>query len=173
VVTDAGVAGTIWPQRVAEAMSAYGVQAQVYDRVHAERIDVSGQETVDTARESGPWGAFIVVGGGSSIDTAKAHQPADDEPRRADGLHQPAGRQGRAPTEPLRPLVAVPTTTGTGSESTTHLRADVLALKVKTGISHARLRPSLAVVDPRLARAQPPLVTAASGLDILCHALQS
>jgi len=80
---------------------------------------------------------------------------------------------GRAPSLPLKPLVAVPTTTGTGSESTTICVMDVLALKVKTGISHARLRPTLAVVDPRLTRTQPALVTAASGMDILCHALES
>ncbi len=89
-----------------------------------------------------------------------------------DYINQPVGL-GKAPTVPLKPLVAVPTTTGTGSESTTICVLDVLHLKVKTGISHPRLRPLLAVVDPRLARSQPPMVTAASGMDILCHALES
>jgi len=69
--------------------------------------------------------------------------------------------------------VAVPTTTGTGSESTTICVMDVLHLKVKTGISHARLRPTLAVIDPDLTHTQPAGVTAASGMDILCHALES
>jgi alcohol dehydrogenase class IV len=73
----------------------------------------------------------------------------------------------------LAPLVAVPTTTGTGSESTTICVLDVLAQKVKSGISHPRLRPTLAVVDPRLTLSQPASVTAASGMDILCHALES
>ena len=80
---------------------------------------------------------------------------------------------GKAPSQPLHPLVAVPTTTGTGSESTTICVLDVLALKVKTGISHARLRPTLAVVDPQLTVTQPREVTAATGMDILCHALES
>jgi alcohol dehydrogenase class IV len=70
-------------------------------------------------------------------------------------------------------LVAVPTTTGTGAESTTICVLDVLAQKVKTGISHARLRPTLAVVDPALTATQPAGVTASSGMDILCHALES
>ncbi|MFP5369473.1 MAG: hydroxyacid-oxoacid transhydrogenase, partial [Actinomycetes bacterium] len=65
------------------------------------------------------------------------------------------------------------TTTGTGAESTTICVLDVLSLKVKTGISHPRLRPTLAVVDPTLTRTQPAEVTAASGMDILCHALES
>ena len=67
----------------------------------------------------------------------------------------------------------MPTTTGTGAESTTICVLDVLALKVKTGISHARLRPTLAVVDPDLTMTQPAMVTASCGMDILCHALES
>src|SRR4030095_8682231 len=83
------------------------------------------------------------------------------------------GGRGRSPPRPLKPLIAVPTTTGTGSESTTICVLDVLSLKVKTGISHARLRPTLAVIDPALTLTQPAGVTAASGMDILCHALES
>jgi alcohol dehydrogenase class IV len=89
-----------------------------------------------------------------------------------DYVNAPIGA-GLAPTQPLKPLVAVPTTTGTGSESTTICVLDVLDLKVKTGISHARLRPALAVVDPLLTMTQPAAVTAACGMDILCHALES
>jgi len=70
-------------------------------------------------------------------------------------------------------LVAVPTTTGTGAESTTICVLDILSLKVKTGISHARLRPTLAVVDPLLTMTQPAGVTASAGMDVLCHALES
>ena len=89
-----------------------------------------------------------------------------------DYVNAPVGR-ALAPRTPLKPLVAVPTTTGTGAESTTICVLDVLALKVKTGISHARLRPTLAVVDPALTVTQPAGVTAAAGMDILCHALES
>jgi alcohol dehydrogenase class IV len=81
--------------------------------------------------------------------------------------------KGLAPVNPLKPLIAVPTTTGTGSESTTICVMDVLSLKVKTGISHARLRPMLAVIDPDLTLTQPPGITAACGMDILCHGLES
>ena len=89
-----------------------------------------------------------------------------------DYINVPVGG-GKAPANALKPLIAVPTTTGTGSESTTICVMDVLSLKVKTGISHARLRPTLAVIDPALTLTQPAGVTAAAGMDILCHALES
>jgi hydroxyacid-oxoacid transhydrogenase len=89
-----------------------------------------------------------------------------------DYINAPVGK-ALSPELPLLPLVAIPTTTGTGSESTTICVLDVLALKVKTGISHVALRPKLAIVDPRLTVTQPTMVTAASGMDILCHALES
>jgi alcohol dehydrogenase class IV len=128
---------------------------------------------VDYARTEGPWDAFVAVGGGSAIDTAKAvNLLTTNDGDLMEYLNAPVG-QGRAPANPLKPLVAVPTTTGTGSESTTICVLDVLHLKVKTGISHPRLRPTLAVVDPRLTFSQPSGVTAACGMDILCHALES
>ena len=173
VVTDPGVAATGAPQRVAEQLGRYGVEAVVYDAVHVEPTDVSLREAADWARQHGPWDAFVAVGGGSSIDTAKAVDLLVTNPGDLmDYVNAPVGL-GQAPTVPLKPLVAVPTTTGTGSESTTICVMDVLALRVKTGISHARLRPTLAVVDPLLTRTQPSAVTAASGMDILCHALES
>jgi alcohol dehydrogenase class IV len=173
VVTDPGVAATGHPQRVADQMTRFGIEAHVFDGSHVEPTDESLQAAVDWAREHGPWDAIVAVGGGSSIDTAKAINLLTTNPGELmDYVNQPVG-EGRAPVNPLNPLVAVPTTTGTGAESTTICVLDVLALKVKTGISHARLRPTMAVVDPALTRTQPAGVTAASGMDILCHALES
>jgi hydroxyacid-oxoacid transhydrogenase len=173
VVTDGGIAATGIPQRVADQMAQFDIEAHVFDGVHVEPTDESLVAAIDHARASGPWDAFVAVGGGSSIDTAKAINLLTTNPGELmDYINVPVG-QGRAPSKPLKPLVAVPTTTGTGSESTTICVMDVLALKVKTGISHARLRPTLAVIDPDLTFTQPAGVTAASGMDILCHALES
>jgi alcohol dehydrogenase class IV len=173
VVTDPGVAGTGLPARIAEQMDRFGVEAVVFDGVHVEPTDASMQQAIDWAKAHGPWDAFVAVGGGSSIDTAKAVNLLLTNPGELlDYVNAPVGG-GRAPTQPLHPLVAVPTTTGTGSESTTVCVLDVLAQRVKTGISHARLRPTLAVVDPLLTVSQPAGVTAAAGMDILCHALES
>jgi hydroxyacid-oxoacid transhydrogenase len=173
VVTDPGVAATGAPRRVAEQMKAYGIEAQVFDGVRIEPTDAGMREAIAYARDSGPWDAFVAVGGGSSIDTAKAiNLLTTNDGELADYLNPPIG-EGRAPARPLNPLVAVPTTTGTGAESTTVCVLDVLDLRVKTGISHPRLRPTLAVVDPDLTVTQPPGVTAAAGMDIVCHALES
>ncbi len=173
VLTDPGLAATGIPARIAERMTAYGVEGVVWDGVHVEPTDVSMREAVAWAREHGPWDAFVAVGGGSTIDTTKAVDLlTTNEGDLQEYLNKPVG-DGRAPTQPLKPLVAVPTTTGTGAESTTVCVLDVLHLKVKTGISHPRLRPTLAVVDPALTRTQPAQVTAASGMDVLCHALES
>ncbi|MES9540116.1 iron-containing alcohol dehydrogenase [Actinomadura sp. NPDC000600] len=173
VVTDAGIAATGAPQRIAEAMAAYGIEAAVYDGVRVEPTDASMRQAVEHARETGPYDAYVAVGGGSSIDTAKAVDLlTTNEGDLAEYLNPPVGA-GRAPERPLLPLVAVPTTTGTGAESTTVCVLDVLDLRVKTGISHPRLRPALAVVDPDLTMTQPSGVTASAGMDILCHALES
>ncbi|MDN4159867.1 hydroxyacid-oxoacid transhydrogenase [Nocardioides abyssi] len=173
LVTDAGVAATGHPARIAEQVAAHGIEVTTYDRARVEPTDASLIEAIDAARDAGPFDAIVAVGGGSTIDTAKAVNLLTTNPGELmDYVNAPVGR-AQAPTEPLLPLVAVPTTTGTGSESTTICVLDVLALHVKTGISHPALRPRLAVVDPRLTVTQPAMVTAASGMDILCHALES
>lgn len=173
VVTDKDIAATGSPQRIADQMSAYGISAHVFDEVHVEPTDQSLSDAIEFARSSGPWDAIVAVGGGSSIDTAKAINLMITNPGELmDYINAPVGG-GKAPTVALLPFIAVPTTTGTGSESTTVCVLDVLSLKVKTGISHARLRPIMAVVDPLLTITQPAGVTAAAGMDILCHALES
>ena len=173
LVTDPGVAATGHPARIAEQVTAYGLSVTTYDGAHVEPTDASLNEAIDFARDAGPFDAILAVGGGSAIDTAKAVNLLTTNPGELmDYINAPVGK-AQAPTRPLLPLVAVPTTTGTGSESTTICVLDVLSLHVKTGISHPALRPTMAVVDPALTFTQPTLVTAAAGMDILCHALES
>lgn len=173
LVTDPGVAATGHPARIAEQVRASGIDVVTYERTHVEPTDASMQDAIDFGRAEGPFDAVVAVGGGSAIDTAKAvNLLLTNDGELMDYVNAPVGG-GRAPAQPLLPLIAVPTTTGTGSESTTICVLDVLALKVKTGISHARLRPTLAVVDPDLTTSQPAMVTASCGMDILCHALES
>ena len=141
--------------------------------MHVEPTDDSMNKAVGYAREQGPWDGFVAVGGGSAIDTAKAVNLLTTYPGELmDYINKPVGN-AQVPPGQLKPLIAVPTTAGTGSESTAMCVLDVLSLRVKTGISHWRLRPTLAVVDPLLTMTLPPEVTAASGMDIVCHALES
>jgi hydroxyacid-oxoacid transhydrogenase len=172
LVTDPGVAATGIPERLQGAMNEAGMKAEVFDGAHVEPTDESLRAAVEHARD-GDWDGFLAVGGGSSIDTAKAVNLMTSNPGDLmEYVNKPVG-EGRAPSGPLKPLVAVPTTAGTGAESTPVCVLDVLGLKVKTGISHPRLRPALAVVDPLLTLTLPPQATAASGMDVVCHALEA
>lgn len=173
VVTDPRLVATGHPERVAEALRSAGLRVEVHDSAAVEPSDASLARAVERAKGVAPVDAVVAVGGGSSIDTAKAVSLLLSNPGELmDYVNAPVGG-GHAPERPVLPVVAVPTTTGTGSESTTICVLDVLEAKVKTGISHERLRPVLAVVDPELTVTQPPGVTASAGMDILCHALES
>ena len=173
VVTDPGVHALGAPSRIADALRRYEIEAEIFDGVHVEPTDDSMAKAVEYARAQGDWDGFVAVGGGSAIDTAKAVNLLTSHPGELmDYVNKPIGA-GRAPAGALKPLVAVPTTAGTGSESTAMCILDVLSMKVKTGISHWRLRPTLAVVDPLLTMTLPPEVTASSGMDIVCHAVES
>lgn len=173
LVTDAGVVAAGHAETVAASLRTHGVEVVTYAGARVEPTDASLEDAVAFARGEGPFDAVVAVGGGSSIDTAKAVALLVTNPGELmDYVNAPVGK-ARAPEQPVLPLAAVPTTTGTGSESTTICVMDVLALKVKTGISHPALRPRLAVVDPALSATQPPGVIAAAGMDILCHALES
>ena len=172
VLTDPGVAATGLADRVRDLVLREGVDAEVFDRVAVEPTDASIEEAVAFARGR-DWGCFVAVGGGSSMDTAKAvNLLTTHSGELLDYVTPPIGG-GRVPDGPLKPLIAVPTTAGTGSESTTICVVDFLGLHLKAGVSHARLRPSLAVIDPLTTVSLPPQVTAASGMDVLSHSLES
>jgi hydroxyacid-oxoacid transhydrogenase len=174
LVTDPGVAAGGAPERIRKTLLEAGMVAEVFDGVHVEPTDESLRAAVEHAGQAdGGWDGFLAVGGGSSVDTAKAVNLMTTNPGDLmDYVNRPVG-EGRAPSAPLKPLVAVPTTAGTGAESTPVCVLDVLGLKVKTGISHPHLRPALAVVDPLLTLTLPPQATAASGMDVVCHALEA
>lgn len=172
IVTDAGLVANGLAERVATALRRAGLDEIVFDGVHVEPTDASMRDAVAWAREHGPDG-FVALGGGSSIDTAKAmNLLSTNDGDLEDYLNKPVGR-ALPPARPLRPLVAIPTTAGTGAEATGTCVVNVLALHVKTAIAHRSLVPRLAIVDPTTTLTLPPQVTAASGMDVLCHALES
>lgn len=172
LVTDAGIVRTGLATRVTDALRSSGLEVECFDRVHVEPTDGSLKEAAAWARAR-RIDAFVALGGGSTIDTAKVmNLLSTNDGELEDYLNEPVGR-AQAPTRPLTPLVAIPTTAGTGAESTPVCVVDVRRLHLKIGISHAWLRPRLAIVDPVTTLSMPPDVTAASGMDVLCHALES
>ena len=172
VVTDPGMTGSEAVSVTMASLKAEGIDAQLYDGVHVEPTDVSFKEAIRFAAE-GDFDGFVAVGGGSSIDTAKAANLYATYPDDfLTYVNAPVG-QGRPVPGPLKPLIAVPTTSGTGSETTGVAIFDFLELGAKTGIAHRALRPVMGLVDPNHARTLPKMVVVCSGLDVLCHGLES
>jgi hydroxyacid-oxoacid transhydrogenase len=160
-------------EAVLESLEDSRLTAAVYDGVRIEPSDDSFLDAIAFARRSG-CDAFVAIGGGSTIDTAKAvnlyttYPPVDF----LDYVNPPIGK-GLPVPGPLKPLIAIPTTAGTGSETTGVSIFDLTRMHAKTGIASRRLKPTLGLLDPDNTRTMPPEVAAASGLDILSHAVES
>ena len=158
---------------VLESLNDNRIRYVVYDRVRVEPTDESFLDAIRFARQN-PCDAIVAVGGGSTLDTAKAvnlyvsHPPSDF----LDYVNPPIGK-GLPVPGPVKPLIAIPTTAGTGSETTGVAIFDLSQMHAKTGIASRRLKPTLGLLDPENTRSMPPQVAAATGLDVLSHALES
>jgi hydroxyacid-oxoacid transhydrogenase len=172
LVSDPGVVEAGITDRVRSRVEAAGVDAEVWDRARVEPTLDSLQEAAAFAVDGG-FDGFVAVGGGSSIDTAKAADLIASCGGELMAYVNPPVGEGRAPPERLRPLLAIPTTCGSGAEATSVAVLDVPELRVKTGISHRYLRPDQAIVDPSLTSSLPGEVVASCGLDVICHAAES
>lgn len=170
--TDATLARLEPVDQVRRSLATAGLDVVVYSEVHVEPTDVSFEAAAAFARD-GRFDGFVSVGGGSVIDTCKAALLYATYPAELRTyVNAPLGDAHPIPG-PLPPHVACPTTCGTGSECTGIAVFDDLQLKAKTGIASRRLRPTLALIDPTATRTLPAMVVAASGFDVLCHALES
>ena len=172
IFTDRNLAAAGLPDRVRALLEEQGVKADVYDGVEVEPTDRSMEDAAEYARTK-EFDGLVAVGGGSTIDTCKAANLLTCHPAPLlDYINKPVGKGVPVPG-PLKPLIAVPTTAGTGSETTAVAVTHVLDQNVKAGVSHRLLRPALGVVDPLNTVTAPPEVTAAAGADILTHAIES
>ena len=172
VVTDPNLANSEPVAVTLAALRAVGIDAVLFDQVRVEPSDASFQEAIRFAVQ-GRFDGYVVVGGGSSMDTAKAANLYATYPAEFLAYVNPPIGEGRPVPGSLKPLIAIPTTAGTGSETTGVAIFDFLEMHAKTGIAHRALRPAMGIVDPDNTRTLPKMVVACSGLDVLGHALES
>jgi hydroxyacid-oxoacid transhydrogenase len=173
VVTDPNLSNSEPVQTVMDALKAQGIDAVKYDGVRIEPTDGSFKHAIAFAQQ-GNFDGYVAVGGGSTIDTAKvANLYASYPPENfLDYFNAPIGKAQPVPGA-VKPLIAIPTTAGTGSETTGVAICDLQEMHVKTGISHRYLRPIMGIIDPLNTATLPPMAAACSGLDVLSHAIES
>ena len=154
------------------SLRAAGIDVVTYTDVQIEPTDESFTQAAEFASQARPDG-YVSVGGGSVIDTAKAADLYASHPAEfLSYVNHPVGAGTPVPG-PLKPHIACPTTSGTGSEVTGIAIFDLLSMAAKTGIASPALRPTEALVDPDCTDTLPAQVVACSGLDVLSHALES
>lgn len=172
VLTDSGLVDSEAVWVALESLRREGIDAVLYDGVRIEPTDISVREAIEFATD-GSFDGYVGVGGGSSMDTAKVANLYATYP---DGffayVNAPIG-EGKPVPGPLKPMIAVPTTAGTGSETTGVAIFDFLEMHAKTGIAHHALCPNLGIVDPNNTRTVPRMVAACTGFDVLGHALEA
>jgi alcohol dehydrogenase len=169
VVTDPGVraAGVVDP--ILDALATAGLPTAVFDEIEPNPAAATVERGAASLRDFGLAGAVVVaIGGGSAMDAAKAIdlRAANDRPLwelEYDG----------ADLAPGRPIVAVPTTAGTGAEAHSFAVITHEEIGRKDYIGHPSLLPVTTVLDPGLTVGLPPTVTAATGIDAMTHSLES
>ena len=172
VVTDPQLVRLSPVEQTLTSLDDNGIQYTLYDQVRIEPNDQSFLHAIGFA-DSIDFDCIVAVGGGSVIDTAKAINlyttyPAD----LLEYVNAPIGK-GKPVPGPLKPLYAIPTTCGTGSETTGVSIFDLSSLHAKTGIAHRQLKPTLGLIDPENTRTLPATIVASTGLDVLSHAIES
>lgn len=157
---------------VTASLTAAGLDFAVYDEVQVEPTDDSFKRAARFAQE-GKFDGFVSVGGGSVMDTCKAANLYSSHPAEFLAyVNAPVG-EGKPVPGPVKPHIACPTTSGTGSEATGIAIFDLLSLKAKTGIQSRWLKPTTGLIDPEVTRTLPATIVASTGFDAMSHALES
>ena len=157
---------------VRTSLAASGVEAAVYDEVAIEPTTASFKAASRFAAE-GRFDGYVSIGGGSVMDTCKAANLYATHPAEFMAYVNPPIGGGQKVPGPLKPHIACPTTSGTGSETTGIAIFNLTEINAKTGIISRRLIPTVALIDPDVALTLPRNVVAASGFDCMSHALES
>ena len=167
VVTDRGLAATPIAQRVADVLSAAGVKHEFFTEVEPDPSTTVVDEIAGWLRERGH-DSVIGLGGGSPMDAAKAAAAGATSGLPVLELVGP----DKVPCDPL-PIIAIPTTAGTGSEVTRFAVLSNLEAGTKVSVASLRVMPAFALLDPSLTVGLPAALTASTGMDALAHAVES
>jgi len=173
VMTDPFLAKLPAVKQTLEAIELAGLEYGVYDICRVEPSKASFESAVSWCA-NGNFDVIVAVGGGSVMDTAKAANLYSSNPKAEflDYVNAPIGK-GLPVTHAVKPLIAIPTTAGTGSETTGTAVFDLKDMKCKTGITSRALKPTLGLLDPLHLESCPERVTAYAGIDVLTHAIES
>lgn len=149
-------------------LNAKGITVSTYNKVNAEPTNIHVLEALSICKE-GKCDFIIGIGGGSCIDVAKAIAVLYTNGAEIEDYVQ---KDVEIEKDPL-PLIAIPTTSGTGSEVTSVVVITNKKMDVKMMIKHPNFTPQVAIIDPILTRSLPPYITAATGVDAVCHAIEA
>lgn len=166
IVTDSMMVKLGNVARLTQVLDDSGIGYSIYDGINSEPVDTMVEEGVRRLAQDG-CDFMVALGGGSPIDTMKAIAMCAASGKKISSF------MGKPYSGPVCPMVAIPTTAGTGSEATQFTIITDTENNVKMLIAGAPLIPALAVVDPVFTVTAPAGVTAATGVDALCHAIEA
>lgn len=172
LVTDPGLANSVLVENTLALMQDAGVNTAVFCQIKA---NPTGEQVMDgvAAYRQGVHDGVIAFGGGSALDAAKAIALMVGQQRSLWDFEDVGDNWLRVNVEAMAPVIAIPTTAGTGSEVG---RASVItdsAQQIKKIIFHPNMLPSLVILDPELTVGLPKPITAATGMDALSHCLEA
>jgi alcohol dehydrogenase class IV len=172
IIADPGVVAAGLTEPVIASLKVAGLSYNLYDRV-IPNPDTESVDTAVTAFRESEADCIVGVGGGSGLDTAKAVRLAAGGGGRIAEYALLLGDKTRPPGRDMAPMIAIPTTAGTGSEVTPWAVITDNSRKLKMGVGGAFLMPTVALIDPELMLTLPPMLTAATGMDALSHCIEA
>ena len=167
VIMDPGIKGAKWLNEILKSIEESGLQYQTFEDVKPNPKDEDVYKAASLLMDK-EFGAIIAIGGGSTIDTAKTSSLIATHAGKVSDYAGWAKVPG-----PIFPLVAIPTTAGSGSEATCWAVITDTLSHTKLAIGDPNLAPSVAMVDPDLTVSLPAALTAATGMDVLTHSIEA
>jgi alcohol dehydrogenase len=168
IVTDTIMEKLGYVERCIKQLNKKGITVITYNKVNAEPTNLHVLEALTICKE-GKCDFIIGIGGGSCIDAAKAVAVLHTN---GGAIEYYVQKDVEIENDPL-PLIAIPTTSGTGSEVTSVAVITNKKTDVKMMMKHPSFTPQVAIIDPILTSSVPPHITAATGIDALCHAIEA